>query len=317
MVKIGIIGGGFGESCLLPAFESIRGCKVVAVSSKRGEWRALLKRDDLDAVAIAVPPRAQYVIARAAIKKGLHVFTEKPLAVNLKQAKDLLSLARRHRVVHGIDLMFLDIPQWQKAKQVLDSKKFGPLRSIRVDWDWLSNDVKLKRWSWRTQRKEGGGALSFYFSHGLYYLEQFAGRIRTGTIVYTYAKGNPNDGEAGFELLVKFKNGAVGNIHVSSNTTGMVRHRVAMRCEKGLLVLENKNAVIDNFTLTTYTHRGPKRISVKKIGGKGGDDERVKVVRKLARRFVVACLRGAPMRPSFIDGVRVQELIDTIRRNAI
>src|SRR3989338_7798156 len=104
MLKIGIIGSGFGVIGLLPAFDSVKNCKVVAVCAKESgplahyreqwgmkniytDWRLLLKNEDLDAIALAVVPSAQYQIAKVALKKGLHVFAEKPLTANLLQAR--------------------------------------------------------------------------------------------------------------------------------------------------------------------------------------------------------------------------------------
>ena len=55
MLNIGIIGGGFGKIGLKPAFDSIRGCRVVGVCAGRSDWRTFLERNDLDAVALAVP----------------------------------------------------------------------------------------------------------------------------------------------------------------------------------------------------------------------------------------------------------------------
>lgn len=193
MLKIGIIGSGFGQYGLFPAFNSVKNCKVVAICGERrkqlvkycesigfkniyADWRLLLKNEKLDAVALAVTPRAQYKIAKAAINKGLHVFAEKPLAANVRQARELLSLARKKKIVHGIDFIFPEIAEWKKTKELLDKRTFGKLEHISVNWDFLSYDIKNKISSWKTSVADGGGALSFYFSHGLYYLEHLAGK---------------------------------------------------------------------------------------------------------------------------------------------
>ncbi len=313
MLNIGIIGSGFGRIGLLPAFKSIPGCKVVALSTDRTGWRALLKRDDLDAVAIATPPRAQYEIAKAAIAKGLHVFAEKPLAATLAQAKELYALARAKNITHGIDFIFPEIAEWRVVKQLLNSKRFGKLKHISVRWEWQSGDIRLKRWPWRTKTKEGGGALSFYFSHGLHYLEHFAGKIVDAKTLFEYAPQNPNDGESGFTMLLQFKKGVTGNVFLSSNARGQAVHKLVFTCERGIIALENKDAVVDNFVIKTYSDAGEKRVRVVKDKQLKGEDERAKVVRILAKRFVRACAERRQMIPSFAEGLRVQELIDRIR----
>ena len=313
MLRVGIIGGGFGAIGLKPSFESIRGCRVVGVCTKRAGLRTFLERNNLDAIALAVPPRAQYKIAKAAMSRGLHVFAEKPMAANLAQAKELHALAKKKKVVTGIDFEFPEIAEWKKVKELLDKKKFGALKHVSVDWDWLSSDIKHGRRTWKTNVKEGGGALSFYFSHGLYYLEHFAGKIQKTRAILSHSPLSLNGGEVGVDMLLKFKSGVIGNVHVSCNSPGLIRHRLMFLCERGIIVLENRNAVVDNFDIKTYSAAGEQLVKVRKDTGKKGEDERVKIVRKLAKRFVDACARKKQMSPSFADGLRVQELIEKIR----
>ncbi len=313
MLKVGIIGSGFGMIGLLPAFESIKGARIVGVCTEKSTWRAFLGRSDLDAIAIAVPPRAQYEIAKTAIQKGLHVFAEKPLAANLAQARELLALAKKKRVVHGIDLMFPEIAEWRKVKELIDKKTFGALTHVSVDWDWQSGDIRYGRSSWKTKVSDGGGVLSFYFSHGLHYLEHFAGAICDTRTLFTYSPKSRNGGEVGIDMLLKFENGTTGAVHVSCNSPGLIRHQLVFICEKGVITLENKNAVVDNFVVKTYGERGEAIVNVKKDKTLKNEDERVKIVRKLAERFVDACAKKKRMRPSFQDGLRVQELIEQIR----
>ncbi len=313
MLNIGIIGAGFGTVGLLPAFRSIKGCKVVAGAVSRSKWKGRLAREGLGAVALAVPRHAQCEIAKAAITKGLHVFAEKPLAATRAQARELYALAHKKKVTHGIDFIFPEIAEWKKVKEMLDVKKFGTLKHVSVQWEWLSGDIRFKRWSWRTKIKEGGGALAFYFSHGLQYLEHFAGKIVDAKTLFEYAPRNTNDGESGFTMLLQFKKGVTGSVRLSSDSRGLVKHKLVFTCERGIIVLENKNAVVDNFTITTYSASGEKRVKVKKDKQLKNEDERVKIVRILAKRFVNACVRRRQMVPSFAEGLRVQELIYRIR----
>lgn len=316
MLKIGIIGSGFGTIGLLPAFASIKGCEVVGVCTGRKNWRAFLERNWIGAVAIAVPPRAQYEIAKAAIARGLHVFAEKPLAANLAQARELYTLAKKKRVVTGIDFIFPEIAEWKKVKELLNKKKFGTLKHILVNWNWLSGDIKHGRETWRTKVSEGGGALSFYFSHGLYYLEHFASKISEAKVKFIHSLKSLNGGEVGFDMHLEFKSGAEGSVFLSCNTPGIPRHRLVFTCERGTIILENQNAVVDNFAVTICDKKGARVLKIKKDKGQKGEDERVKIVRKLAKKFVSACGGGKEMRPSFQDGLRVQELIEKIRRGA-
>lgn len=334
MLKIGIIGSGFGLYGLLPAFNSIKNCQVVAICCRKKEqlalyrkriglakiyadWRILLEYKELDAIALAVTPNAQYQIARAAVNRGLHIFAEKPLAATVAQAKQLFNLAKKNKITHGIDFIFPEIAQWKRVKELIDHKTFGKLKHISVNWDWLSGDIKNKRSTWKTSIAEGGGALAFYFSHGLYYLEHFAGRITDIKSLFTYAEENVGGGEVGVDMLLKFQLGITGYAHISCNSRGFVRHKLIFQCENGVIVLENKNAVVNKFIIKTYDQNGMKQLTVSKDRSRKNEDERVKIVSKIATRFVNSCISRQQISPSFKEGLRVQELIDMVRAKKI
>lgn len=335
MIKLGIIGSGFGLYGLFPAFNGIPGCRVVAFcgthqahhqrhwdrlgSSVRvyTDWQEMLEQESLDAVAMAVTPEAQYVIAKAAIARGLHVFAEKPLGVSEAQTKELLMLAKKKKIVHGIDFIFPEIAEWRSVKELLTKERFGKLRHIAVDWDFMSYDIKNAVSGWKTDIKKGGGALSYYFSHGLNYLEHFAGPITNVQSAFTYSKESKNGAEVAVDMLLGFKNGATGFAHVCCNRRGLSRHRLEFQCDEGVIVLENSGGVVDGFTVKTYGSKGEKVVAVKKDIGRPGEDERSKVIRRLAKRFIASCVSGTQTSPSFVDGVRVQELIGMVRKNTL
>lgn len=334
MLRIGIVGSGFGSYGLLPAFRSVKGCEVVALCGRKreqlmqyckkigftnlyGDWRTMLEKEKLDAVALAVTPEAQYEIAKAAIAKGLHIFAEKPLSATLAQAKELVKLAEKKKIVHGIDFQFPEIAEWKKTKAMLESGKLGKLLHLAINWDFLSYGIRHKQPSWKTDTGSGGGALAFYFSHGLHALEHFGGTIERLQCLFTHSKENIDFGETGADLLLSFNNGVTAAAHVCCNSRGLTRHQLIFYCEKGVIVLENGKGIVDGFTVTVHTIDGVKQIAVMKDKGRNGEDERVKIVQKLARRFVDCCKTKKPMIPSFHEGLRVEELISMARTNAL
>jgi UDP-N-acetyl-2-amino-2-deoxyglucuronate dehydrogenase len=333
MIKIGIIGSGFGRYGLLPAFTATQGCQVVAIAGKKTntlvaeckkygleniyeDWKEMLKSEELDAVAIAVTPRAQYSIAKTAIRMGLHVFAEKPLALTLSQSRELLRLAKLKKITHGVDFIFPEIPEWERTKSLIVSKKYGKLRHISVNWEFLSYDIKNKIRSWKTTVSEGGGALAFYFSHGLYYLENFGGKITQVQSVMTHGKESLGGAEVGVDMVLRFESGVTGVARVSCNSVGLHRHQLAFQCERGVIILENAGSHVSDFSIKVHTESGVEEITVPELERVGEGDARAQVVRKLTKRFVAGCSRKSGMRPSFEDGVRVQELITQVRKSA-
>ncbi len=330
MLKVGIIGSGFGLYGLLPAFYSLKNCSIVAVCANDQErlskyyynlglknvytdWRRILEKEALEAIAIAVTPNAQYEIAKVAIEKGIHVFAEKPLADTYKHAKILYELAVKHKITHAVDFIFPELDEWMRVKQLLETNKYGKLKHISVNWDFLSHDIKHGISSWKMNSLKGGGALSFYFSHSLYYLEQFAGEIEEVKSSFCYSEKSVNSAETGVDLLLRFKNNIYGSTHISCSTPGLNRHQLICRCENGSIILEYRDSFVRNFTITIYTENGKKSITLRRKILKTDEQARVDVVKKLAARFVSACIHRQQMKPSMKEGLRVQQLIKIIK----
>ncbi len=317
MIRLAIIGSNFGKIGLFPAFSSLKDCEVIGVFPGH-EWLDVLNNKSIDAVAIAVPPQKQYNIAKEALTRGLHVFAEKPLSANLAQGKVLAKLAKKNKVTTCIDFEFPEIAEWRKVKEILDTKKFGKLKKISVNWVWLANSIKNNQYSWKNSIREGGGVLSFYFSHGLYYLEHFAGPIRNLQTKFVYSKDRPNEAEIAIHMNIQFKNSVIGDVYVSCADRDLIEHKIVFECEKGTIILSAQNSVVDNFTVHTQLHgKKGKLIKIKKDKQIGTEDQRVKIVRILAQKFIKACKNKQQMRPSFANGLRVQELISLARKNKI
>ncbi len=333
MLKIGIIGSGFGLYGLLPAFKSLNNCSVVSICSSKTkrlldyceeinlkniytDWKLMLDKEKLDAIAIAVTPNAQYEIAKVAIKKNLHVFLEKPLSANINQAEELLKLAQKNKVITVVDFIFPEINEWIEVKKMLDKKTFGTVNNISVNWEFLSYTLKNKLSSWKMDINEGGGALSFYFSHVLYYLEYFIGEILDLKSLFTYSNESKNNGDVGVDFLIKFKNNINGNAHLNCNVMGINKHQLIFECSKGTIILQNENNSLVDFSIRAFDLNSEKKIDFfKQCVNSKNEDERVVIVRKLAQKFINACINNHEVTPSIKNGFRVQFLIDKIRAN--
>src|SRR5687768_14998398 len=68
-------------------------------ASAGADYRALLKKKDIDAIIIsATPESTHYPMARESLLAGKHVFLEKPIALELHEADELIAIARKHKL---------------------------------------------------------------------------------------------------------------------------------------------------------------------------------------------------------------------------
>ena len=331
--KVAIVGSGFGMYGLLPAFSRIKECKVVSICGKNSEmmlnnckklglnrytdWKEMLQKEKPDAVAIAVIPSHQYEIAIYALENGMAVFAEKPLTTSFDTSLELNKLAKKKRLPNMLDFLFPEIPEWHAAKKAIENGLIGEILKVNVDWTFLSYDLMNHIKSWKTDVKQGGGALSFYFSHVFYYLEYFLGRIKNIECNFSSSEKSLNKGETGTDMTISFENGCVGNVHMDISNTDQQKHKVEFHAEGKTMILQNFDSnFVDNFELILNTSKGIEKIKPDMLLDSSYDeseDPRVKVIKPIAERFINWCNTGNTAKPDFEDGLRVQELIKMAR----
>lgn len=138
------------------------------------DYHELLARDDIDAVDICTPNNVHEEIVLAAAKAGKHIYCEKPLAMNVAEARRMAHAVDEAGIKAQITFNFRFFPAIKRAKQLLDEGFVGNIFSFRGRYhraSYISHDKPL---SWRLKREiTGGGALFDLGSHILdllYYL---------------------------------------------------------------------------------------------------------------------------------------------------
>lgn len=121
----------------------------------------LLEKEELDFVITALPTYLHEKIAVMAMEKGIHVFSEKPMAINLKQAENMLAVSKKNNVKLMIGQCLRFWPAYVALKDAIDSGKYGKVcraeftrMSARVDWSW-------QNWL-QDMEKSGGAALDMH-----------------------------------------------------------------------------------------------------------------------------------------------------------
>ncbi len=102
-------------------------------------WEKMVKRADIDLVDITAPSNVHKQIAIAAAENGKHIFCEKPLALTVRDARDILAAAEKAGVKHQVGFNYRFTPAILLAKQLIDSGKLGTLYHFRAKYlqDWI------------------------------------------------------------------------------------------------------------------------------------------------------------------------------------
>lgn len=125
------------------------------------DYRDLLEMPDVEAVVICLPNALHAEVTVAALERGKHVYLEKPLAINLQEAKDVLNAWRRAGVVGMIGFNYRHHPLYKAAKRHIQAGCIGEPVIVRSVMSSASGSLA----TWKRKRRTGGGVLLDLASH--------------------------------------------------------------------------------------------------------------------------------------------------------
>ncbi len=146
------------------------------------DWRALVAREDIDCVDITAPSNVHKEIALAAAANGKHIFCEKPLALNLADAREMLQAARKAGVRHQIGFNYRFAPALVLAKRMIEEGRLGKIFHVRGSFlqDWII-DPEYPR-VWRLDKAVcGSGSLGDLGAHVIDAARYLAGEFASVT----------------------------------------------------------------------------------------------------------------------------------------
>jgi predicted dehydrogenase len=129
----------------------------LAVPKAYGSYDALLDDPAIHVVHNATPNYLHYPVNAAAIAKGKHVVSDKPLAMTAAEAKTLLDQANKAGIVHAVTFNYRGNPLVQQARHMIARGDIGRPYFLRGHYlqDWLLKDTD---YSWRLEPDKGGSS---------------------------------------------------------------------------------------------------------------------------------------------------------------
>jgi len=185
--------------------------------------KELLEREEIQIINCCLPNYLHKDIVTAAIKAGKHVYCEKPLALNVKEAKQICEVAKDSGVKHQIAFQYRFIPAIMRAKQLIDEGAVGDIFSIRGVYLHSSCVIQPPRraYSWKAEyEKVGGGVLVDLGSHLIDLTRCLVGEFE-GVRGFVKNFTSPDKRTDDLAIMdVGMENGAVGTLEASKMATG-------------------------------------------------------------------------------------------------
>ena len=221
------------------------------------DWKKLIARPDIDIIDIALPQDLHYEIAIAAAKAGKHIFCEKPLSMNSRQAEEMLKVCEENKVVHYLNHNYRRTPAVAYAKKMIEAGKIGRIFHWRCAYqqDWIVDPSFPLTWQLKKETAQAGPQWDLN-SHAVDLAHFLVGDIDTvSCLTANFIKERPLADEK-----------SVGNLSAQSSGTEMGEVTVE---DAALMMVTFKNGAIGSFEATRFASGRKNRLSFEIYGSKG------------------------------------------------
>ncbi|MEX3021680.1 Gfo/Idh/MocA family oxidoreductase [Kluyvera sp. STS39-E] len=371
MINVGIIGTGFIGPAHIEALRRLGNIQVVAIcdsTQTAAETRAaelnvphaysdvaaFLQHGGLDAVHNCTPNHLHAEINRQILRAGKHVFSEKPLCMTMEEARELVELAEKAGVVHGVSFVYRQFAMVQQAASMMRYQQLGRLFSAQGSYlqDWMLEETD---YNWRVDAGKGGAsrAVADIGSHWCDTIQFVTGRkivevMADLSIVWPTRKASLNTSatfgaqqeemqyesrdvtteDMGF-VLFRFDDGSKGSFSVSQVSAGR-KNRLSLEVNGSLSSLAWDQEIPQQLWLG-HRHKANQLLSddpslmnpevAARARFPGGHIEGwPDAFRNMMQQFYQAVEQGKPASPglsfaTFSDGAQVMAIVDAILKS--
>ena len=246
--KVGIVGYGVVGKRRHNALKNIVDFKVTALSDINfntgnelpdlkcySNFKELIKNEDIDVLFISLPNNFAAEATLMGLKKGAHVFCEKPPSKSLNELKPIQEFMRDSdlKLMYGFNHRFHS--SVIKAREIVKEKKLGKVINMKGTYG-KSKMISFNQTDWRTDRsKSGGGILLDPGIHMLDLMNYFGGGFNQVFSIIQNSFWNYDVEDNAF-ILMQNDEGLVAQLH-SSATQWRHTFNLEMTFERGSLIL--------------------------------------------------------------------------------
>lgn len=277
---------------------------------------ALIASGVVDAVLIATPHYQHTSLGIAALKAGLHVLVEKPIAVHKADGERLIAAHGGGRQVFAAMFNQRTDPGYRALRDLLKEGGLGEVR--RINWtitDWFRTQAYYASSEWRaTWAGEGGGVLLNQCPHNLDLLQWMFDMPRRVRAFCHFGRYHAIEVEDDVTAWLEFANGATGTFITSTGEApGTNRLEIAgeggrVVCENGKIEVLRNEVPASEFGRTSPESFARPATAASAIDASDHGGQHVEIL----RNFTAAVLDGEPLIAPAAEGIHSVELANAM-----
>jgi Predicted dehydrogenases and related proteins len=289
------------------------------------DWQSLVKRKDIDIVDICAPNHLHAPIAIAAAEAGKIVLCEKPLAINVAEAKRMANAVRN--LPNLVWFNYRRVPAVALAKELVVRGRVGQPYHYRATYlqSWGADVDRPEAWRFR-KAEAGSGAMGDLLSHSLDLALMLNGAVTEVTgLMQTFAPNREVDDAV--LALARFANGSIGTFEATRFAIGCQnRNYFEIHGAKGSIRFNledmNRLEVFDQGDAVEIqgSHNvlvtGPGHPYTSHFWPPGHIVGYEHTFIATLADFLNALAKNQQFHPNFDDAVRVQELLEAVETSA-
>lgn len=249
-MKVAVLGTGFMGKVHIEAFKQIEGVELVGVftkSSNREElaiyncsiynsFEKLVEEQQPDVVSICLPSylHKEYVIKSS--KLGLHVICEKPIALSLDDAQEMITSCEENKVRLFIGHVLRFFPEYQQLKKSVDQGDVGDIGVLHAR---RANEHPGITSKWYHDESKSGGVMLDLVIHDLDFMRYLNGEVKS-----VFARNQKRDNIDVSFITLKFENGVIGNVEALWAPLTNLEYSFEVYGSKGVIHLTNERKPI-------------------------------------------------------------------------
>lgn len=178
----------------------------------------LAAEKDLNVVAVCTPNGLHAEHSIKALKAGINVLCEKPMALSIKECGEMIKTAEKVNKRLFVVKQNRFNPPVEAVKKLLDEGKLGKIFSVQLSCFW-NRDAAYYHNSWKGTKELDGGTLFTQFSHFIDLLYWMVGDVKQAK---AFTGNYAHEGIIEFEdtgvVILEFDNGVIGTVNYTVNS---------------------------------------------------------------------------------------------------